>query len=43
VILFNHDDKDYIVEEGSRIAQLILEKIEENVMIEETEGELEKT
>ncbi|KAF8600841.1 dUTP diphosphatase [Ceratobasidium sp. AG-I] len=27
VLLFNHSDKDFIVEEGERIAQLILEKI----------------
>ena len=28
IILFNHGDSDYAIEQGERIAQLILEKIE---------------
>lgn len=35
VILFNHSDEDFVVKYGDRIAQLILERIVEEVSVEE--------
>ncbi|KAH9077463.1 dUTP pyrophosphatase [Lactarius deliciosus] len=34
VLLFNHSDTDFIVEEGDRIAQLVIERIETPSVIE---------
>jgi len=42
VVLFNHSEIDFKIEVGDRIAQLILEKIEENAVLEEV-NELDKT
>lgn len=38
VILFNHSDKDFVVNKGDRIAQLILEQIEHDIEVEEVEN-----
>jgi len=35
VILFNHSDVDFIVKKGDRIAQLILERIIPDAIVEE--------
>jgi len=37
VILFNHGDKDFAVEPGDRVAQLILEKVDMAMVTEVTE------
>jgi len=37
VILFNHNHSEFKVEIGDRIAQLILEKIENNALVEEVQ------
>jgi len=37
VILFNHSDTDFVVNTGDRIAQLILERIVTNAVIEEVD------
>lgn len=43
VILFNHSDKDFEVNKGDRIAQLVLEKILLTDIVEITADELDKT
>merc|ERR1711862_510068 len=43
VVLFNFGDKDFTIEIGDRIAQLILEKICADVEIVQVEGELDDT
>lgn len=35
VVLFNHSDKEFVIKKGDRIAQFILEKIAEDVLVEE--------
>lgn len=38
IILFNHSDADFAVNKGDRIAQLILEKIEHDIEVEEIDN-----
>ncbi|KAH3678527.1 hypothetical protein WICMUC_001544 [Wickerhamomyces mucosus] len=43
IVLFNHSDKDFKIEKGDRIAQLVLEKIVNADIIEIEESQLDDT